>query len=210
MAGWWPIRRQVRKAGGRGWQGAVAARLGGLLLVVLVAGCSSHALTYYVREGADLTFIKKVAVMPLANNTKEKFAADRVRNIVLTQVLVDSLFDVTETGQLEKILEEEAGKADAPLDEALARRLGKRLSVQAFLLGSVDAYDEERKGNYSYPVVAMTLKLVDAETGLILWQASGSYSGYSSWSRILGTQGRDQSAVTFRLVRSLLASLSGD
>ncbi len=173
----------------------------------MVSGCASKTGSFFVKEGADLTFIKKVAVMPFENNTKENNAPSRVRNIVVTQILVDNLFDVTETGQLEKILDEEGGKSESKLDEVAIKRIGKRLSAQAFLFGSVDDYDVERLSSYSYPKVALTLRLVDAETGIILWQASGAKDGYSGWARLWGTRGQDQSEVTFVLVRSLLMSL---
>jgi len=178
-----------------------------LLAATLLGSCTTGQVTNYVREGADLTFVKKIAIMPFENNSKEKFAPGRVRNVVVTQILVDKLFDVTEVGQLEKVLEEEANKNATSLDETTARRIGKRLSVQAFLLGAVDEYDVERKSSYSYPKMAMTLRLMDAETGIILWQASGSDSGYSSVNRILGNEGSNETEVTFALVRKLLASL---
>lgn len=174
---------------------------------IFLGGCAKGTLNSFIREGADLSFIKKICVMPFDNNSKENFAPGRVRNIVITQVLVDQLFDVVEVGQLQKIVEEELGKTEANIDEATGRRIAKRLSSQAFLLGSVDEYDEERKSNYSYPKIGLTLRLVDAETGIILWQASGSNTGYSAVSRVFGNKGKDQSDVTFELVRTMLATL---
>jgi hypothetical protein len=49
--------------------------------------------------------------------------------------------------------------------------------------------------------------MVDAKTGKIIWQATGSESGYSTWGRIFGLASDDANQVSFRLVRNLLNTL---
>lgn len=181
----------------------------GLLLLGL-AGCMSGPLTSYVNENVSFGYIQKVAVLPFENHTQNKFAEERLRDIVTTELLSRGLFDVVEKGDLQRFLREEmVVREHYSLDQATAKRLVPRLQAQAYLAGSVDDFSEMRNGPYSYPVMALTLRLVDSESGQIIWQASGHASGYSTIDRLFGLASEDANQVTFRLVAELLDTLAG-
>ncbi|WP_213194777.1 CsgG/HfaB family protein [Desulfuromonas sp. AOP6] len=149
-----------------------------------------------------------VAVLPLENHSAEKFAAERLRDVVTTELLARRLFKVVEKGDLRRFLREEVAEAETvSLDSTTAKRMGKALNIDAYLAGSVDDYSEIRNGSYSYPQVALTLRLVDVQTGRIIWQASGSARGYSSFGRIFGFSSPSVNEVSYRLVRDLLKTL---
>nr|WP_256502738.1 penicillin-binding protein activator LpoB [Desulfuromonas sp. KJ2020] len=149
-----------------------------------------------------------VAVLPLENHSAEKFAAERLRDVVTTELLARRLFKVVEKGDLRRFLREEVAEAETvSLDASTAKRMGKALNVDAYLAGSVDDYSELRNGSYSYPQVALTLRLVDVQTGRIIWQASDSARGYSTFGRIFGFASPSVNEVSYRLVRDLLKSL---
>ncbi len=109
----------------------------------------------------------------------------------MTEMLASGLFEVVEKGQVDSVLLAEAIDPGTPLDASLLRRLGQRLKVQAFLMGSIDSYGESRIGNSAYPDLTMSLRLVDSESGLVLWQASGRGTGYSLWGRLFGVGYKD-------------------
>jgi len=87
------------------------------------------------------------------------------------------------------------------------KRLGQRLNVQAMLIGSVDIVGEGRVGSTSFPEVAITLRLLEAQSGMILWQSSGRESGESLKNRILGLSPKDSFQITNDLVRGMIATL---
>ena len=186
--------------------------LNGLILTFLLAslalaGCAS-APKYYVGESMALGHVKRIAVLKLENHTQTKFVEERLRDIISTEILSRGLFEVVEKGDLERFFREEvARKKHETLDIATAQRLARGLKVDAYLAGSVDDYSVNRSGPYAYPVIAATLRIVDAKTGKIIWQATGSESGYSSWGRIFGLASDDANQVSFRLVRNLLNTL---
>ena len=62
-------------------------------------------------------------------------------------------------------------------------------------------------GSTSAHQMALTLRLVEAESGMVLWQASGHRSAASLSNRLLGIQGDDAYEITVKLVRSLLRTL---
>lgn len=182
------------------------------LTAFLVAGCGSKSTQEsFLRDEVDLTSITRVAVVPFENNSKEPFAPERVRGIAITEILARGLFDVVDKGLVDSALREEAvDLSKGPMDPGAMKRLGQRLNVQAFLMGSIDQAGEVQRGPNSYPALAMTLRLIDTQAGMIFWQASGSQTGDSLRKRLFGLGSEDEFKVALRLLRQLLATISSE
>jgi len=181
-----------------------------MLLVLLgIAGCGSKATSdSFIREDVDLGYIERVAVLPLENHSDDKYAAKRVRNVINTQILAMGLFDTAEQGLVDSVLQREAIEQNTPIDQLTLKRLGQRLKVQAFILGAVDQAGDVRRGANTFPEIAMTLRLLEAESGRILWQASGYRNGESLSRRLFGMAAIDSYQVALNLARDLLSSLT--
>ncbi|WP_169311171.1 GNA1162 family protein [Thermodesulfatator indicus] len=162
----------------------------------------------FVRSGVDIGYIKKVAVLTFQNNSQDNFAAERLRNIVITEILSRGIFDVIDKSLVDTVLLEEGITEQTIYNKITLRRIAKKLGVQALITGSVDTYEIVREGTYSYPVVAITLTLIDGSTGEIVWRASGSLTGYSTIGRIFGLKPKDLTQLSFELVQNLLKQLS--
>lgn len=182
--------------------------LSGVLLgavVLALAGCGARPqVKAFVRPEVNLAYIRTVAVLPFE---QQAGAAEQIREIAITQVLASGLFDVLDKGRVDSALVEEAIARGNPIDNPTLRRLGQRLGVQAFLLGSVDQAGEGRAGSSTYPEVTLTLRLIDAEAGTLLWQASGRGSGYSLADRLFGLRPQNSFEVTLKLLDRLLGTL---
>jgi len=177
--------------------------------LITLGGCAGNGTDSrsFVREGVDLAYIKKVAVLPFVNNTTDDFAAQRVRDIASTQILAMGLFDVLDKGIVDSALRELAIDRDTPLDVPLVKQLGRRLDVQGFILGEVNSIGENRQGSFAYSVASLTLQLMDADTAQVLWRDSDSYNGYSTWDRLFGLEPMDPFQVTVHLLRQMLATI---
>ncbi len=179
-----------------------------LMLVFFQLGCARKVQTdAFLRENIEFSYVRKIAVLPLENNTQDEFVPERLRNVIITQILAMGLFDVVDKGLVDAAFKEEALKKGAPVDLISVKRLGRRLGVQALLVGSVDLSEENRKGAIVFPELGLTLRLLDAKEALVLWQHSDFESGYSVWGRLLGVESRDTFDVAFELVRKMLLSL---
>lgn len=202
-----------RCAGNVKGEGAIVFKFGLVILTLccsLVSGCAS-APRHYAAESLGLGYVKRVVVLPFRNHTDSKFAEQRFSDVVVTEILSRGLFEVVEKGEAQRFLNEELiQKEQDSLDQITTMRLGQELNVQAYLAGSVEDFSEVRNGNYSYPVIAATLRLVDVQTGQIIWQASGSESGYRTFDRLFGFASEDVNRVGFRLAQKLLATLTGE
>jgi len=182
--------------------------LTGIFILLILFSCANRQkIDYFIRKEVDPSYIKRVAILRFENNSQESFAAERIRNVVITEILAMGLFDVVDKALVDMILEEEAIGEKMTLDKAALRRLAKKLGVQGLITGSVDTYEIVREGTYSYPVIAITLRLIDGATGEVIWQASGNVSGYSTIGRLFGLRPKDYTQLSFELVKRLLATL---
>ncbi len=163
-----------------------AANLKLILLSVffaLLAGCATlkGVPDSYFHPQADLAAIKKVAILPFENLTNDRFAGEKAANCFLVQVLEVGVFQVVEPGEVERVLNEllpgrrreETGKFDV----GTIKKLGEELNVQAVILGAVNQYELAKSKAGSYPQVGLTVRLVDVETGTIIWMVSHSLKG---------------------------------
>jgi TolB-like protein len=178
-----------------------------LLFGGAVTGCAGKTQSY-VAPQIGIGYVERLAVLPLENKTQEKYAASRLEDILTTAVLRQGYFQVVGKGEVQRFLREEVASASAfSLNTAEGRKLGKDLSVEAYVTGSVDDYTQVHNGPYSYWVVAATFRMVDAKTGTIIWQASGTENGYSSYERLFGLASQDVNRVTYKLIDNLLKTM---
>lgn len=180
------------------------------LLILMVGGCGgSFDSKVYFRENVDMGAISRIAVMPFQNFTPDQHVTDRTRDIATTQLLALGIADVVDRGLVDSVMAEEVIDPRLPIDLINLKRLGQRLNVQAFLLGAVDMAGEKRTGAVAYPVLGVTMRLVDAQAGVIIWQSSGRWTSETVVGRILGIKPTDDFHVSLQLLNRMLRSLAG-
>ncbi len=191
-------------------------RTGSLLFIVCclltLPGCMStwSDKDYFLRDDVDMSFISRIAVLDFDDNDQGDDVAEQVRDLVTTQILARGLFDVIDKGLVKGVvIEESPARGRSYVDAASIKRIGQRLDVQALLLGTLDYSGDGRKGASTFPELSMTLRLIDANSGMIFWQASGRASGDSLWRRILGVSAEDRYRVAMRLIGNLLSTIPG-
>ncbi len=173
-----------------------------------VAGCAQKQPAHFAAEALGLGYVKRVVVLPFENHTDVAFAHERFQDAVTTEILRRGLFEVVEKGETRRFLREELVRKDQKtLDQATAQRLGQELNVEAYLAGAVEDFSERQNGSYTYPVVAATMRLIDVKTGQIVWQSSGSESGYRTFDRLFGFVGTDINLVSYQLAKRLLGTI---
>jgi TolB-like protein len=183
------------------------ALVGCLVLTVILAGCSGKFTSdEFVREEVDFDVITRVAVLPFLNYTDDKYAHQRLRNVTITQLLSNGVADVVDRGIVDSILFEEVIDPTQPIDLINLKRLGQRLNVQGFLMGSVDAVQTVK--STSYPQVSLTLRLVEAQSAEIIWQSTGNWTSESLLGKIFGIAPTDNFHVNIKLLNRMLKSLA--
>src|SRR5512136_616403 len=88
--------------------------LGPLVLVTALAGCAaSGSMRLFVNPDADMSFYKKVAVVPFANLTAEHFASERVERQFYTELVIAHRFQLVEDGEFRKAIDKNGATPDA-------------------------------------------------------------------------------------------------
>ncbi|MDY6933990.1 MAG: CsgG/HfaB family protein [Spirochaetota bacterium] len=179
-----------------------------LFILLLIINCAGPRM--YVQPDADFTYIKKVAVLPFDNLTGDKFAGDKVRDLVTTDILSRGIFDVIEEGEVHRVLKEEGKASATAIDQEAGKRIGKRLGIQSFILGSVEEYGISQGGGRAFSQVAISMRMIDAGTSKILWQASYDKEGGGALSRLFGIGSKTISEISRDLIEEILDTLFED
>ncbi len=185
-----------------------ASRLTLILVAGLwLAGCGGVAPSTYVHPNYDFSNVKKVAVLPLENLTSDQTAGEKVRKIVVTELLASGVVDVVEPGQVNKALAVQNLQNPGAMSPEESKKLATALGVQLLIVGSVESYDRVQVGGVQAPEVTLTLRGVDAESGTVVWAASHTQGGATFGARLLGLTGDSLSEVARKAAHEAVVTL---
>ncbi len=172
-----------------------------------VVSCASNQgnVNYFLKP-KSASKINRVAVLPFMNLTTDKFSGERARDFAITALLEKGM-DVVPKGAVDREVRRLGVPSGFFFDVNDLRVLADVLKVNGFVQGSVDEYKIERRGTYSYPVVAVTLKVLDTN-GNVVWQASGVKSYYSTMGRLFGLKSEDSVVALQEFVYELLKTFN--
>jgi len=177
-----------------------------VMLLIGLAGCATRPTVYY-HPNADFGAVKRIAVLPFDSLSSERTAADKVQKILMAELLAQSPFEVVEPGMVQQALREQRIENVSSLSPAEAKKLGEALRVQAFLMGTVVDYGESRSGTTPAPEVTLQLRLVEAQSGITLWNVSHTRSGLKLRTRLFGVGGESTTEAARNLVRDEINTL---
>lgn len=156
----------------------VFALLGSCLLL-LAPGCATSRAESYTKPGYDFTKINRIAVVEV---TATKLAPES-RNAIgddFSMQLLKKGYDVIERSQIDKALQELDFQNSGATTEADRQKVGKVLNVPAIIVVNLPQLGEQ---------ISMTAKMIEVETGTILWQGEGTGNMKSGAGSILGGLG---------------------
>ena len=151
---------------------------------------------------------KKVCVLPFDNISKEQDVNLKVMEIFLTELFSAGIFeDIVDPIQANAALGGMRIRKPDSLDKETIKALGDRLGVQYLILGSVTDYDYG-KAKDSAAQVGLSVRMIDVDTGNILWTGNDYKNGDKSMGRIFGfTNGPNPSALTKGVCEDIISSL---
>jgi TolB-like protein len=172
--------------------------------LLFLCGCAQQQ--HFVRQGTDLEHIRSVAVLPFANFTRDDFAGEKIRRIVITELLTRGV-DVTEPGEVTKLLRELNVMTLRSIKTKEIQKLGETLEVDAVMSGSVEAFGISKGINVTYPEVTINLMLLDTGSGKIIWSVRDSTGGASFWTRHFGAEGISLSEAAQKTVKEAIDTM---
>lgn len=139
------------------------------VLVATVQACAPGPRAYVDPEpiAAPCT----IALMPLADYTENRDAADRLGPMIQMELQKRSNVQTVETGRVEEALARDPWMLTDRLPTDVVDTLGTALGAQGLLVGSVLAYGYRNDGGDEIPQVSLSLRLLQVPGGRVLWSA---------------------------------------
>lgn len=144
------------------------------LIAVALCGCASPSGKYfkdvtspgnvYVLPGHGK--IRKVAVMPFRAQTE--LIGSSVSDMMVTELLRCERYTLVERSQMAQVLNE-SELALAGLSTTKAVEIGNMLGADGVVIGTVDEYGTIAQRGRSYPVVGVSVRLIDCSTSRVVW-----------------------------------------
>lgn len=176
-------------------------------IFIFIWGCGGAPRSkHYMRENFDIENVKKIAVLPMENFTENVFAAERIRKAVISEILSRGV-DVIEPGEVTKTLSELKVKSLGHIAIKDIEELGKKLGVEAVMVGAVEHYGTRTGVTVSFPEVSIDLRLVETASGNIVWSIWHTSGGPGFWTRHFGAEGRSLSDSARKVVKEAVDRL---
>lgn len=120
----------------------------------------------YVAPGT--TSIRKVAIMPF--RAASDLTGSTISDFFVTEILRGRRYTLVERSQMSKVLSE-SELALAGLSESKAVEVGSMLGADGVIVGTVDEYSTVAVRGHPYPVVGISVRLIDVRSGRVMWSA---------------------------------------
>lgn len=181
-----------------------------LLFNALAASvCTAQVTDVYRDPKMDFGSIQTVAVVPFANLARDQVSAERVRDVFINRLMSSEAVYVLPVGEVARgISKLELQNPTSPTPEEVVK-LGAFLKADAVITGVVREYGELRAGAAAANVISMSIQLIEAGTGKVVWSASSTKGGISFWDRLIGGGGQPLNKVTEAAVDALFDKLLG-
>ncbi|OGV42422.1 MAG: hypothetical protein A2X46_11205 [Lentisphaerae bacterium GWF2_57_35] len=110
--------------------------------------------------------IKKIAIMPFKAPTELIGAS--ISDLFVTEMLKAGRYELVERSQMAQVLGE-SELSLAGLSAAKAAEVGAMMGADAMMIGTVDNYSTVAYRGYEFPVVGITARLIDCQSGKVVW-----------------------------------------
>ena len=178
-------------------------------LVVSAPVCSAQVTDVYRDPNMDFGSIQTVAVAPFANLARDQVVAERVRDVFINRLLSTGAVYVLPVGEVARGLSRmELQNPASPSPEDVVK-LGALVKADAVITGVVREYGEVRSGTTTANIISMSVQIIEAGSGKVIWSASSTKGGISFWNRLFGGGGQPVNRVTEEAVDALFDKLLG-
>ncbi len=153
--------------------------LSAMLAALLLCSCASTQ-SAFLNPLAELDFYESVAVVPFWNTTGDRTAGEKVSDSFVTELMITEKYHVIEPGQFRHKLVAATVGLDGSrrgLDAEQIKKAGESAGVQALFEGTVLSYEMARIGQGSYPLITVELRMLDVETGELIWMTTVTRKG---------------------------------
>ena len=173
-------------------------------------GCAASGPRLYVNPEADVTFYKKVAVVPFGNLTAERYAGERVARAFVTELVMTDRYQIVDPGEFGALLEQSGALSSNSIDPKKLRDAATASGATGVIRGAVTEYEMQRSGSSETPVLAFDIEMIDVGTGNVVWRGSISRRGKGRVPVLGGAGTRTFGKLTEDACREIVQTLKKD
>ncbi|HPT16807.1 MAG TPA: CsgG/HfaB family protein [Kiritimatiellia bacterium] len=129
---------------------------------------------YVAREAFG---VEKVGILPFKAATA--LVGGSVSDLFVTELMKMNRYELVERAQMSGVLGE-TEVALSGLTSGQAAQLGQMIGADGVIVGTVSEYELVAQGGRTYPTVGISIRLIDAGTGKILWSVDHAARGGKS------------------------------
>lgn len=152
------------------------------MLLITLSGCGlGRNAEPFAGQGLKGGEGVRMAILPFDNLSAEQGAGKTLESLVLVEFLKNTSAKILDPGEIMAALVEERIRLATSISREGLVKLGQRLSVDYFIVSIVHEYGMQRMsgsgGSGEVPVVSLTMRILDAQTGDIVWATSEARRG---------------------------------
>lgn len=175
-----------------------------ICLIFLFLSCCATRSATYRDPNMDFGLIQTIAVMPFSNYSRDNIAGDRVRDVFVTMLQGTGAVYVVPTGEVARGISRINPQIPASPTPEETVRLAAAVKADTVITGAIREYGEVRSGSSSANLISISLQMMEAQTGKVVWTASSTKGGVSTSDRLFGGGGEPMNRVTEKAIDDLL------
>ena len=143
------------------------------LLFFLIMACSCSTARVYTNEAADFGYYEQVGVLPLSNLTNDRSASEKMTAAFVTELLIGGGVEVAPMGDVYKalktIIKDDRTNLPDQITANEAQAICTEAKVQGIFVGAVREYGMVRSGQEEFPLVSVSIRFLDSQSGQVVW-----------------------------------------
>jgi curli biogenesis system outer membrane secretion channel CsgG len=151
-----------------------------MLLSALLFGCGPSMRPFASKNLSGAEGLK-MAILPFDNLSATQGAGKTMENLMLVEFLKNSPARIIDPGEMTEALSQERVRLATSIPKETIKRLGKSLGANFFIIGIVHEYQMQMAsgagGAGQVPVLSITMRIIDAENGEIVWAINAARRG---------------------------------
>lgn len=185
----------------------------GLALLIATAAlgtsCGAHrgAESTFHDPNMDFGLIRSVAVLPFQNLSNVQNADETARDVFMTVLQARVDVYVIPPGEILRAISRMQPENPVLPTAEEAIKLAENLEADVVVTGAVLEYGQVRSGSASSNVCSMSVKMLEGQTGRVVWSASTTRGGVSAGDRLVGSGGQPMNRIVTKAAEDLVERL---
>ena len=175
-----------------------------ICFLISLAGCGANTGVYHDKN-MDFGSIHTLAILPI--RSLQGSGSEMLRDDLMNSLLATGAFYVIPSGEVAHGIAV-SNMQDPTIPTTLqVQAFCKAEKADAVITGTISEYGQVRNGTSDANVIAVSLQMMEGQTGRVVWSADVSLGGITVLDRFFGGGAEPMNAITQKAVNDLIKKL---